>query len=129
VAEPLSVGAVVVVVVDGSATANASCAVDIGTMSASAAPAQTFFHRSRRSARDVGGTPERAARADERVKREPKVPAMVPCPALSHPVPSCHLGTLYEWAGLTTGSLRAFGDRTHARRSLPPTPAEGNSRD
>jgi hypothetical protein len=111
VAEPLSVGAVVVVV-DGSVTANASCAVDNGTMSASAAPAQIFRQRRRRSARDVGGTPERAARADERVEREPKVPAMVPCPALSllrSELPSrnaSRMGRSHHW--LAPG----FGDRT-----------------
>ena len=65
----------------GSVAANASCAVDIGTMSASADAAQIFFQRRRRSARDVGGVAERCARADERTKREPKVPAMMPCPA------------------------------------------------
>ena len=34
-----------VVVPDGSVAANATCAVDIGTISASAAPAHTFFQR------------------------------------------------------------------------------------
>jgi hypothetical protein len=60
----------------------------------------------------VGGTPERAAREDERVKREPKVPAIgaLPCPVASgSELPSrnaSRMGRSHHW--LAPG----FGDRT-----------------
>jgi hypothetical protein len=72
---------------------------------------------------------ERSARADERVKREPKVPAMVPCLPFvfaQSELPSrnaVRMGRSHHW--LAPGC----GDRTHARRSTPPTPAARNSRD
>jgi len=93
-------------------------------LTASADAAQIFFQRRRRSARDVGGVAERCARADERTKREPKVPAMMPCPAslIRSELPSRNAFTNGPVSPLARPGLLVTELAT--RGSTLPTPAE-----